>query len=89
MGLWRRTTIVITNAKGDTIQTLNGGGAPGLQRVTWNLRARAAARAPLSPSERRDSVRNEQRLAQVSDSLIKAGTDSSVVRRVHSRTGIA
>jgi len=77
-----RTTLVITNAKGDTIQTLNGGGAPGLQRVSWNLRTRPAARPPLSPAERRDSVRNEVRINQVADSLIKAGTDSSVVRRV-------
>ena len=77
-----RTTLVITNAKGDTVQTLNGGGAPGLQRVSWNLRTRAAARPPLSLSERRDSVRNELRVTQVADSLIKAGLDSSAVQRV-------
>jgi hypothetical protein len=77
-----RTTLAITNAKGDTVQTLNGGGAPGLQRVTWNLRMRPAARPPLSPSERRDSVRNELRVTQVADSLIKAGLDSSAVQRV-------
>lgn len=75
-----RTNIVITSAKGDTVQTLTGPASPGLHRVNWNLRARPAARV-LSPSEVRDSLRNDRLITAVSDSLIKAGTDSALVNR--------
>lgn len=76
-----RSTIVIQNAKNDTVQVLNGPGAAGLQRLSWNLRTRPAPRAPLSVAEKRDSVRSDQRLTFVGDSLIKAGLDSAVVNR--------
>ncbi|HSL69745.1 MAG TPA: hypothetical protein VK864_05855, partial [Longimicrobiales bacterium] len=72
--------IAITNAKGDTVASLNGPGAPGLQRVTWNLRGRTTPLA-LSPSERRDSVRNDARLRSVADSLVAAGTPKEQVDR--------
>jgi hypothetical protein len=75
---------VITDAAGDTVQVLNGSGRPGVQRVLWNMRGRPAARAnaPLSPSERRDSLATMQRADPVADSLIAAGNDEEVVRRV-------
>jgi hypothetical protein len=66
--------ILITNARGDTVRTLTGPATAGLHRVTWDFRGRAAPAAPLSPSQRRDSVIAARRTAFVFDSLEKAGT---------------
>ena len=66
--------ILITNAKGDTVRTLTGPATAGLHRVTWDFRGRAAPRAPLSPSQLRDSVIAARRMTFVFDSLEKAGT---------------
>ncbi len=66
--------ILITNAKGDTVRTLTGPASAGLHRVTWDFRGRAAPRAPLSPSQLRDSVIAARRMDFVFDSLEKAGT---------------
>jgi hypothetical protein len=66
--------ILITNAKGDTVRTLTGPATAGLHRVTWDFRGRAAPRAPLSPSQLRDSVIAARRMDFVFDSLEKAGT---------------
>jgi hypothetical protein len=76
--------VVITDARGDTVQTLNGPARPGLQRVQWNLRARAAGTEAQerSPSERRDSMVTMQRADAVADSLIAAGENEEAVRRV-------
>jgi photosystem II stability/assembly factor-like uncharacterized protein len=65
--------IVITDVKGDTVQTLTGPATPGLHKVVWNYRRKRAARE-LSPSQRRDSVLLAQRGTFVLDSLAKAGT---------------
>jgi hypothetical protein len=74
--------VVITNAKGDTIQSLPAPAAAGIQRVNWNLRPRVVpTRTPLSPSERRDSLQTERRIGVVADSLVKAGKDSTLVNR--------
>ena len=64
--------ISITNARGDTVSTINGPATRGLQRAYWNYRGRATS-LPLSPSERRDSVTIERRLTKVVDSLARAG----------------
>jgi hypothetical protein len=76
--------IVITDARGDTVQTLTGPGRPGLQRVLWNFRARPVPQPPrvLSAAERRDSLITMQRADVVADSLIAAGGNEEVVRRV-------
>jgi len=66
--------ILITNARGDTVRTLTGPATAGLHRVTWDFRGRAAPRAPLSPSQLRDSVIAARRMNFVFDSLEKAGT---------------
>src|SRR5688572_5452382 len=66
--------ILITNARGDTVRTLTGPAGAGLHRVTWDFRGRAIARAPLSPSQLRDSVIAARRMTFVFDSLEKAGT---------------
>ncbi|MFL5911681.1 MAG: hypothetical protein ACJ768_14045, partial [Gaiellaceae bacterium] len=68
--------IVITDARGDTVRTLNGPATPGLHRVTWDFRGKAAPRAPLTISQRRDSIVQANRMNFVFDSLEKAGTMS-------------
>ncbi len=72
--------IAILDSRGDTVQTVNGSGAKGLNRAVWNLRGNAEE-LPLSPSEKRDSINTERRLAQVTDSLVKAGTAKADVDR--------
>ncbi|MGH7471201.1 MAG: VPS10 domain-containing protein, partial [Longimicrobiales bacterium] len=74
--------VVITDARGDTMATMTGSSARGLQRVSWNVRGRTPPTLALSPSERRDSINTERRLAVVSDSLVKAGTAKEQVDRV-------
>jgi hypothetical protein len=75
--------IAITGPSGDTIQTLTGSGAQGLQRVLWNFRGQPVRSArELTPSERRDSLMTMQRVDVVADSLIADGSDEETVRRV-------
>jgi hypothetical protein len=77
--------IAIAGPSGDTIQTLTGSGAQGVQRVLWNFRGQAARVArELTPSERRDSLMTMQRADVVADSLVAAGDAEEVVRRVAS-----
>jgi len=68
-----QASILITDARGDTVRTLTGPATAGLHRVTWDFRGRAAPRAPLSPSQLRDSVVAARRMTFVFDSLEKAG----------------
>ena len=76
----KRVQIVITDAAGDTMRTLNGAGTVGVHRVMWDMRGKAAAAKPLSPAERRDSVKSMIRIAQIFDSLQASGMDSNMVR---------
>ena len=76
----KRVQIVITDAAGDTMRTLNGPGTVGVHRVIWDMRGKAPATKPLSPAERRDSVKSMVRMAQVFDSLQASGMDSNMVR---------
>jgi hypothetical protein len=50
--------------------------------VTWNFRGQDPPRLPLSPSERRDSIRTEARLRTVGDSLVRTGVSREQVDRV-------
>jgi hypothetical protein len=78
-----RASIVITDVTGDTVQTLTGPGGPGVHRVAWNFRGRPAAdTAPLSPAQRRDSVRFIARVEQVFDSLVQGGMNQAVANRM-------
>lgn len=73
--------ISIVDAAGDTLQTLTGPGAAGLHTVTWNYSktVRPAPRAPLSPSEKRDSILRAVRGPVVLDSLAKVKYDSTAL----------
>ena len=76
----KRVQIVITDAAGDTMRTLNGPGAVGVHRVLWDMRGKRPASKPLSPAEKRDSVKSMVRIAQIFDSLQASGMDSNAVR---------
>ena len=68
------TRLVITDAKGDTLQTLTGPGGAGLHRVSWNFNGRPAPRAALKGAALRDSILQARRMAAAFDSIEKAGT---------------
>jgi hypothetical protein len=68
-------TIVVTDFKGDTVRTLRAPVTAGMNRVVWDLRAKAA---PPSPTELRDSVRAAQRTKAREDSIKAAkGADTT------------
>jgi hypothetical protein len=73
--------ISVLNAVGDTISTITGPGSVGLHTVTWNfsVSGRPAPRAPLSASEKRDSILRAVRMPAVLDSLTKAKYDSTAL----------
>ena len=77
-----RVQITITDAAGDTVRTLNGPGGAGVHRVMWDMRGKRPAAPPLSPAERRDSVKTYVTTMKVLDSLQTAGMDSNMVRTV-------
>ncbi|MBX9928788.1 MAG: hypothetical protein K2X99_07735, partial [Gemmatimonadaceae bacterium] len=80
--IWYRLTapvagqvrVVFQDATGDTIRTLNGPGAAGLQRVTWDYRGKAAPPEKLSPAGVRDSIINARKMIAAIDSIEKAGS---------------
>ncbi|NNF38502.1 MAG: hypothetical protein HKN71_07535 [Gemmatimonadetes bacterium] len=67
-------SIEIHDERGNVMTTLNGVNRQGLHSVTWNLRGPSVS-LPRSPSERRDSIAAEARMAVVADSLEDAGHD--------------
>ena len=74
--------ITIHDATGDTISTLTGGSAAGVQRVVWPYRGtrKLATVTPLGPADLRDSIIRARKTAAVFDSIEKAGWDSAFVR---------
>ncbi len=77
-----QASIVILDAAGDTVQTLNGPATAGINRAYWNLNRRGD-QSEMSPSERADSVRNAQLYGQVGDSLVaNEGVDRGVMDQV-------
>lgn len=66
--------VVIQDASGDTLRTLNGPGAAGIQRVTWDFRGKPAPSPKLSPAEVRDSINNVRKITTALDSIEKEGT---------------
>lgn len=79
-----RARLLITNAAGDTMQTLTGPGGAGIHTVYWDFRAKAP-RATRSPSQLRDSVRFVRRMDVVLDSLAKSGVDTAELTRIRTR----
>ncbi|MDE2796732.1 MAG: hypothetical protein OXL34_18095 [Gemmatimonadota bacterium] len=77
-----RVEITVTDPDGEVVQTLNGPAGAGLHTVTWNMRGPAPAAEPLSPSQRRDSIRITERARVVADSLIEAGWEEEPLRRM-------
>ncbi|HEX3927089.1 MAG TPA: hypothetical protein VHW65_03760, partial [Gemmatimonadales bacterium] len=76
--------VAIVNALGDTIRTIDGSGAAGLQRVTWDFRLTAPpAERVTSPAARRDSILRVERITSVFDSLKRAGKDTAALGRIH------
>ena len=65
--------IAILDAAGDTMQMLNGPGAPGINRVAWAFAGKPAPRPPLGAVQKRDSALQMNRIVFVLDSLDKAG----------------
>jgi hypothetical protein len=61
--------IAILDATGDTIQTVNAPGNPGINRVAWGFQGKPAPRAALSAAQKRDSALQMQRIVFVLDSL--------------------
>jgi hypothetical protein len=77
--------VIVQDARGDTLATLNGPGRAGIQRVVWNYRGKAPPSIALSPAGKRDSVRNAQKLNALLDTVEKEGTlPKSTVDRIRS-----
>ena len=76
--------VMISNVAGDTLVSLAGAGGAGVHSVSWNYQAsarRPAERAPLSPSERRDSILIAVRGPKVLDSLTALKYDTAAIAR--------
>jgi hypothetical protein len=73
----------VTSVSGDTLAVVNGPRASraSINRAYWDFRTRQAP-VPLSPSQRRDSVRYVQRIGFVIDSMTKAGGDRAMLERI-------
>jgi photosystem II stability/assembly factor-like uncharacterized protein len=70
--------IAIVDATGDTMQVLNGPGAPGINRVAWAFAGKPASRPPLGAVQKRDSALQMNRITFVLDSLDKSGMNPMV-----------
>ncbi|MDH3270567.1 MAG: hypothetical protein OEN56_04500 [Gemmatimonadota bacterium] len=70
-----RVALLITDAQGDVVTTVQGPAQPGLNRATWNLRGEAPAAADPSIYEERQQEELRARALVVRDSLIDAGWD--------------
>src|SRR5688572_19259954 len=77
--------VIITDARGDTLRTLNGPARAGLHRVTWDFRGRTPTPQPLTASQRRDSVFQARRMTVVLDSLVAAGVSREALERLRTR----
>jgi photosystem II stability/assembly factor-like uncharacterized protein len=79
-----RVRVVVTDASGDTIQSINGPGAAGLNRVAWPFNGKPAPRAALGAVQKRDSALQMQRVEFVLDSLTKAGGNPMMLGMIRS-----
>jgi photosystem II stability/assembly factor-like uncharacterized protein len=74
---------VVTSAGGDTLSVIDGArpSRAAINRVYWNFRTQSKAE-PISPAQRRDSVRYIQRIDFVIDSMTKAGGNAAELARI-------
>ena len=78
--------VIVQNAMGDTLATLNGPATPGVHRVYWNfMGTRPRVATALSPSQQRDSINNARRMQRIVDSLVAAGRPRAVVERIQAQ----
>ncbi len=79
--------LIVSDVSGDTLATLTGPGAAGVNHVTWNFQQAAprGALAQLSPSQRRDSILLRVRAPQVLDSLARTKYDTAAIRVVRAQ----
>ncbi len=68
-----RAALVITDAAGDTVRTLNGPAGVGLHTVNWNFQA--DRRTGFGPGRVQDSLRLAEQLEGIVDSLVGEGAD--------------
>jgi len=66
--------VIIQDAAGDTLASLPGGTALGINRVTWNFRGKNPPTPALSPAGVRDSILGLRQAMKTLDSLEKEGT---------------
>jgi photosystem II stability/assembly factor-like uncharacterized protein len=89
-GAEEEVEISVEDATGREVWSSRGATRRGLHTVTWSLRDQPV-RLELSPSEVRDSIAIEKRLAAVVDSLIDAGEErdevEQAVERLREQTG--
>ncbi|MHB1310656.1 MAG: WD40/YVTN/BNR-like repeat-containing protein [Gemmatimonadaceae bacterium] len=79
--------VVIQDASGDTLRTINGPGAAGINRAVWDFRGKAAPSPKLSPAGVRDSINNARQTMIALDSIEKEGTVAKpILDRI--RTGL-
>jgi photosystem II stability/assembly factor-like uncharacterized protein len=82
----RQIEVVVESLDGTIRQTLNGTATQGLNTVRWNLRGEAPPPEPLSPAERRDSLKMAEAVQAVADSLVEfEGADREQVDRLIER----
>ena len=70
--------VIVQNAMGDTVSSMNGPGTPGLHRVTWNYQV-SAPPAALTAQQRQDSLSRVVGAVRVLDSLQRANAFAAPV----------
>ncbi len=73
--------IAVMTLEGDTVQHLSSSLSGGLRRVYWDYSVRVET-PPLSPAERRDSLRIVEGIQAVADSFVAEGEEPDAVERI-------
>ena len=68
-----QVSFVILDSSGDTLNTLNGPGSPGIHRVYWNFRGQPPEPEEKTPAQVQDSVRSVEGMWAVVDSMVNEG----------------
>lgn len=74
----RRLEFTVRGPDGSDWGTFRGGGSEGMNTAAWNMRGVAPEPEPLSPAERRDSLKTVTMIRETADSLVQyEGADSA------------